>query len=69
MNCQLGLINFRETPDEALFLTYLVSGKVKTSKRLLTVSYGHSVAAHITPTEPLQREQSLPGLWGFTVFY
>lgn len=31
MNCRLRLINFRETPDEALFLTYLVAGKVKTA--------------------------------------
>ena len=31
MNYQLSLISFREIPDEALFLTYLVAGKVKTA--------------------------------------
>ena len=31
MNYQLSLISFREIPDEALFLRYLVAGKVKTA--------------------------------------
>lgn len=31
MNYQFSLINFRETPDETLFLTYLVAEKVKTT--------------------------------------
>lgn len=31
MNYQLSLISFREIPDEVLFLTYVVTGKVKTA--------------------------------------
>lgn len=46
MNYQLSLINFRETPDEALFLMYLVSGKVKCAN----VSLMPPVATKLLPT-------------------
>lgn len=46
MNCQLSLINFRDTPDEALFLTYLAAGKVK----LANVSLKPPVAPNLLPT-------------------
>lgn len=48
MNCQLSLINFGETPNEALFLTYLVAGKVETANISLLKS---PVATRLLPTE------------------
>lgn len=47
MNCQLSLIKFGETPNKALFPTYLVAGKVETAVSLLK----NPVAVHLLPSE------------------